>query len=239
MTDWVRQVLERYGQDVTVDTADGERTVRAFLQPMTERDERARSDVTSIGWVDGRLWLYLGQTALEEGEALAWEATRFRVRSCRPYYIGNALSHYWAALDAYPDQRARRYGCPVAAVAVETAESRTVGFCNYLGEVFDTGAGAPRELYGKQLEAVISIEIRGQRAADCEQGCETAAEVLLGRLPAGIRPGELNWEALTWERETGLFLRRGRLRCRAYFLARAEEGDTVFLDFRLKGAVTT
>ena len=36
--------------------------------------------------------------------------------------------------------------------------------------------GAPRELYGKQLEAVISIEIRGQRAADCEQGCETAAE---------------------------------------------------------------
>ena len=237
---------------------------------MTERDERARSDVTSIGWVDGRLWLYLGQTALEEGEALAWEATRFQVRSCRPYYIGNALSHYWAALeqereaaecgswsqirdavvsalaaegvaalDAYPDQRARRYGCPVAAVAVETAESRTVGFCNYLGEVFDTGAGAPAELYGKQLEAVISIEIRGQRAADCEQGCETAAEVLLERLPAGIRPGELNWEALTWERETGLFLRRGRLRCRAYFLARAEEGDTVFLDFRLKGAVTT
>lgn len=33
------------------------------------------------------------------GEALAWEATRFRVRSCRPYYIGNALSHYWAALE--------------------------------------------------------------------------------------------------------------------------------------------
>ena len=86
---------------------------------------------------------------------------------------------------------------------------------------------------------MIPVEIRGQRAADCEQGCETAAEVLLGRLPAGIRPGELNWEALTWERETELFLRRGRLRCRAYFLARAEEGDTVFLDFRLKGAVTT
>ena len=64
-----------------------------------------------------------------------------------------------------------------------------------------SGAGAPRELYGKQLEAVISIEIRGQRAADCEQGCETAAEVLLERLPAGIRPGELNWEALTWVRQ--------------------------------------
>ena len=99
MTGWVRQILERYGQKVTVQTGETTVDVRAFLQPMTERDERARSDVTSIGWVDGRLWLYLGQTALEEGEALAWEATRFRVRSCRPYYIGNALSHYWAALE--------------------------------------------------------------------------------------------------------------------------------------------
>ena len=91
-----------------------------------------------------------------------------------------------AALDAYPDQRARRYGCPVAAVAVETAESRTVGFCNYLGEVFDAGTGAPRELYGKQLEAVISVEIRGQRAADCEQGCETAAPAHVLRVKAKV-----------------------------------------------------
>ena len=99
MTDWVRQVLDRYGQEITLCRGETETAIRAFLQPMTERDERARSEVTSIGWVDGRLWLYLGQTALEEGEALAWEATRFRVRSCRPYYIGNALSHYWAALE--------------------------------------------------------------------------------------------------------------------------------------------
>ena len=127
----------------------------------------------------------------------------------------------------------------MAAVAVETAESRTVGFCNYLGEVFDTGAGAPRELYGKQLEAVISIEIRGQRAADCEQGCETAAEVLLGGLPAGIRAGELNWEAISWEKATGMFLRRGGLRCQAVFTARSQEDSTAFLDFTLKGVVCT
>ena len=66
---------------------------------MTERDERARSDVTSIGWVDGGCGCIWGRRPWEEGEALAWEATRFRVRSCRPYYIGNALSHYWAALE--------------------------------------------------------------------------------------------------------------------------------------------
>ena len=99
MTGWVRQILERYGQKVTVQTGETTVDVRAFLQPVPERSERAREEATPIGWVDVRLWLYLGQTALEEGEALAWEATRFRVRSCRPYYIGNALSHYWAALE--------------------------------------------------------------------------------------------------------------------------------------------
>ena len=143
------------------------------------------------------------------------------------------------ALTAYPDQRAKRYGCPVAAVAVETAESRTVGFCNYLGEIRDPRTGVLRELYGKQLDTVIAVEIRGERAADCEQGCEAAAEVLLGGLPSGIRPGELNWEALSWERETELFLRRGRLQCRAYFQAQTEDDQTMFLDFQLKGVMTT
>lgn len=141
-------------------------------------------------------------------------------------------------LASYPDQRARRYAGPVAAVAVDTAESRTVGFYNYLGEVSDPETGQVRELYGKQLDAVISVEIRGQRAADCETGCETAAEVLLGGLPSGIRPGELSWEALSWERETESFLRRGRLQCRAWFQAQTEDGNTMFLDFQLKGAVT-
>ena len=56
---------------------DGERTVRAFLQPVTERDETGPdSDVTSIGWVDGRLWLYLGQTAAGGGgRCWRWEGT--------------------------------------------------------------------------------------------------------------------------------------------------------------------
>ena len=143
------------------------------------------------------------------------------------------------ALASYPDQRAKRYAGPVAAVSVDTAESRTVGFCNYLGEVSDPKTGQVRELYGKQLDAVISVEVRGERAADCETGCETAAEVLLGGLPSGIRPGELSWEGLSWERGTESFLRRGRLQCRACFQAQTADESAVFLDFILKGAVTT
>ena len=142
------------------------------------------------------------------------------------------------ALTAFPAERARAYEGAVAAVAVGTAQGRAMGLCNYLGEARDGKIGALREVYGKQLEGVVTVDIRGRRAADCEAGCEKAAEALLGGLPAGIRPGELCWEALAWERETGMFLRRGRLQCRAFFTAESREDGEEFLDFILKGVMT-
>lgn len=142
------------------------------------------------------------------------------------------------ALTAFPTERARQYGGPVAAVSVDTAEGRALGFCNYLGERYDPQAGTVRELYGKQMGGVIAVDVRAARAADCDKGCETAEEVLLGGLPGGIRPGELSWEALRWEKETGMFLRRGRLQCRAVFVAQEPEDGEAFLDFILKGVMT-
>ena len=141
------------------------------------------------------------------------------------------------ALTAYPDQRAKQYSGPVAAVSVGAAEGRTMGFCNYLGEVYDEAAGTVQELYGKLLEGNITVDIRAERAVDCESGCETAAEVLLGKLPSGIRPSELRWDALQWERTTGMFLRSGSLRCQAVFTAQGQEDGEVFLDFILKGVM--
>ena len=126
------------------------------------------------------------------------------------------------ALEAFPDS-AKRYEGAVAAVTVGAAEGKTLGFCTYLGEVQDSATGAVRELYGKQLEGNITVDIR--------------AEALLGSLPAGIRPGELRWEALTWERATGMFLRRGNLRCQAVFTAESREDGEGFLDFILKGVM--
>lgn len=142
------------------------------------------------------------------------------------------------ALAAFPAERARSYETAVAAVAVGAAQGRAMGFCNYLGEVRSEDGGQVKELYGKQLEGIITVDIRGRRAADCEAGCEAAAEALLGELPSGIRPGELCWEALAWERETGMFLRRGHLRCRAFFTAESREDGVEFLDFSLKGVMT-
>ena len=96
-----------------------------------------------------------------------------------------------------------------------------------------------REVYGKQLEAEILVDLRAQRAADCEAACAQAADVLLGGLAEGIRCGELAWEGLCWDKAAGMFRRRGRLQCRAVFVAEAGEDDETFLDFRLKGVLTT
>ena len=141
------------------------------------------------------------------------------------------------ALAAFPAERAKRYDGAVAAVAVGAASGGAVGFCNYLGQFWDEAAGTVRELYGKQLEGDITVDIRAESAADCESGCEAASEVLLNGLPSGIRPGELRWEAISWEKATGMFLRKGHLQCRATFIAREQEDGETFLDFILKGVM--
>ena len=141
-----------------------------------------------------------------------------------------------AAEAAFPEKWAAAQTAPLATVAVGTAEGRALGFCGYLGQTRGED-GESREVYGKRLAGVIAVDIRAERAADCEEGTQTAAAVLLGMLPEGIRPGELSWEALAWERQTGLFLRRGRLQCEALFLAESGDEEPEFLNFVLKGVL--
>lgn len=98
MTRWVEEILRRYGQEVTVEREDGAETVRAFLQPVRERDE-AVPETADIGWLDGRLWLYLGREAVRAGDLVLWRGRRFRARSGRPHYIGERLCHWRAVLE--------------------------------------------------------------------------------------------------------------------------------------------
>ena len=158
------------------------------------------------------------------------------LRQMRDAVISALRAGGLAAEAAFPGKWAAERKTPLATVAVGAAEGRALGFCGYLGEARGED-GEAREVYGKRLEGVITVDVRAERAADCQRGCETAAAVLLGGLPEGIRPGELRWEGLAWERETELFLRRGRLRCEALFLAESEDGGAVFLDFVLKGVL--
>lgn len=99
MRDWIRKVLERYGQSVKVQRAGGKLPARAFLQPVTERAEQASEAFPGIGWLDGRLWLYLGQQEVREEDLILWNGMAFRVRSSRPYHIGDEALYWWASLE--------------------------------------------------------------------------------------------------------------------------------------------
>ena len=157
------------------------------------------------------------------------------------------------AMEVFPEKQAMAYSGVVAAVGVGAASGKTAGFCHYLGPMLtpngprvieyncrfgDPETQAVLERYGKELFGQITVELRANRAADCERGCETATEVLLGGLPEGVRTGELTWEAICWEKATGMFLRRGVLECRALFLAESAVESGEFLDFRLKGVMS-
>ena len=100
MTDWIGYVLKRYGQETLVRTDTGDLPVKAFLQPITKEHEQVMDSVTALGWIDGRLWLYLGDTAVDTGDTVTWDGRRFRVRSGRPWYVGRKLNHWWAVLEA-------------------------------------------------------------------------------------------------------------------------------------------
>jgi hypothetical protein len=91
--------LERHGQTVLLRTAEGEETVRAFLQPVTARDEQVPSGMSGIGWLDGRRWQYLGQAAVRAGDTLVWNGMMFRVRSSRAYAAGETELYWWATLE--------------------------------------------------------------------------------------------------------------------------------------------
>lgn len=98
--DRMAEALRRYGQTVVLSRKGEETETRAFLQPWPERGEQIPQNPTSLGWVDRRLWLYLGREALAPGDQAQWNGLRLRVRSSRPYAVGDSPHHWWAVLEA-------------------------------------------------------------------------------------------------------------------------------------------
>lgn len=99
MTGDIREIMDRYGQRVTLRRGDGETETRAFLQPVTERREQEAGEPTALGTVDERLWLYLGRETVDAGDRVLWNGMELRVRSSRPCYAGETLLYWRASLE--------------------------------------------------------------------------------------------------------------------------------------------
>lgn len=95
----MQEILRRYGQSATLKNPAGEKTIRAFLQPEKAREEGVPGTVTPIGWVDDRLWSYIGLEAVEPGDVIVQGGVSYRVRSSRAYWLEDAVHHWWALLE--------------------------------------------------------------------------------------------------------------------------------------------
>ena len=105
MTDRWRQILSRYGQNVTLHRQDGEEgtVCRAFLQPALERrGEGYQTLPTPLGLVRQDQWIYLGSPevsldTLGDGY-VAWGERKFSIRAAQPVYLGDELAYWWGLL---------------------------------------------------------------------------------------------------------------------------------------------
>lgn len=145
------------------------------------------------------------------------------------------------AIAAFSPGWARRYDTPVVAVGLRTGESRGTAMGNYLGQQVDPATNLTREIYGAQLELTLSLDIYSPAAAGaagCDETLPLLHQVMLEKLPSGLKPLELRWEETGWDESSGMFLRRGSLLCSACFLAAATEEGGPLTDFILKGVMS-
>ena len=108
MTGVMGEILEHYGQTVTLRSRDGEKSVRAFIQPAAARDETVPGEQTPIGWIDERLWRYTGLEEVQPGDTVIWRGRSFRVRSSREHALSDEINHWWALLEPRCHQRLHR-----------------------------------------------------------------------------------------------------------------------------------
>ena len=99
MKEAIERLAARYGQVLTVYQDEQIHTIRAFLQPDPSRDEHVPDGMSSIGFLDGRRWIYLGTLPLYPGDRVEWENSAFRVRSSRAYAVGTSVLYWWASLE--------------------------------------------------------------------------------------------------------------------------------------------
>ena len=54
------EVLKHLGDKMVLKNREGQRPIRAFIQPVPTREEVIPGEKTAIGWVDHCLWSYTG-----------------------------------------------------------------------------------------------------------------------------------------------------------------------------------
>lgn len=142
------------------------------------------------------------------------------------------------AVTAMESQRAGRWREAVAAVSLIKVVCAPGGFKDYLGVRRDPDTGKEQELYGREAELTLALDIYAPRDGGegaCQQAAETAAETLVCRGAAGLTALELQTGRVEFLESIGLYRLQISCRCRAWLVAQMDEGGGAFVDFEVKG----
>ena len=136
--------------------------------------------------------------------------------------------------------RASRWREAVAAVSLSRVVCAPGGFQDYLGTHREEN-GLERELYGREVELTLALDIFAPRDAGesaCQQAAETAAESLMCHGAAGLNALDIQAGQVEFLDREGLYRQKTICRCKAWLVARMDDGGGAFVDFEVKGRKT-
>lgn len=142
------------------------------------------------------------------------------------------------AVTAMESPRASRWREAVAAVSLAKIVCGPGGFQDYLGVQTDERTGKEREVYGREAELTLALDVFAPRDAGesaCQELAEAAAECLVCQGAAGLPALEIRAGRVEFLERDGLYRQEVSCRCKAWLTARTDGGAGTFADFEVKG----
>lgn len=142
-----------------------------------------------------------------------------------------------AAMDCAPAPRWRE---AVAAVALAKVACASGGFGDYLGLHRDPDTGRERELYGREAELTLELDIfapRDRGGDACQRAAETAVETLVCQGAAGLPALEVQAGRVEFLAAEGLYRQTVSCRCGAWLVAWTDGEAGTFVDFEVRGRI--
>ena len=141
------------------------------------------------------------------------------------------------AVTGMESARASRWREAVAAVSLNRVVCAPGGFKDYLGTHREEN-GLERELYGREVELTLALDIFSPRdggESACQEAAEAVAESLVCHGAAGLNALEIQSGQVEFLDKEGLYRQKTTCRCRAWLVARIDDGGGAFVDFEVKG----
>lgn len=136
-----------------------------------------------------------------------------------------------------PDSRKCPDG-PVAAVSLQQVVCAPGGFRDYLGQRKNPHTGAMEDLYGKEVELTLSLDLYAPRwggEGACLDAAALMAEALACRNIGGLSAREIRTGQVEFLERDGLYRLPVRCTCKGWMVAAVDDSGT-FADFEVKGS---